>query len=124
MNGGKLAKNKFLYTLILTLIASIHPNIIFRELTGIIPPWLVPLKIVLLFAAGIYFRIKDNMKDLSIYAIILGVIVIKELSISYLDITPFWNSLFAKSTFIGIFGGSILLKVLGTIPLIGKDLFC
>jgi len=106
-------------TIIVTVIASIFPDIILRELTGTVPTWFNLAKVIILIGVSIYFKINDELKPLAKYTIILAMIAgVQMLTISFVA-TSWYQSVFDANTFVGNFGGSILLKFIGTIPVIG-----
>ena len=103
---------------LLTLIASILPEIIFGELAGFAPASLPLIKLIILFIAGIHSQYLKRTK-ITKYILVLGVIIITEILTKYIISLPFWQELFDTNSFIGNFGGSILLKIIGIFPVIG-----
>lgn len=103
---------------ILTLIASILPEIIFREWIGLVPVGLPFVKLIILFLSGTLFQyLKRN--EITKYILVLGVIILSEILTRYIFSSYFWKETFDTYSFIGNFGGSILLKIIGIIPVVG-----
>jgi membrane protease YdiL (CAAX protease family) len=104
--------------IILTLIASILPQVIFREWTGSVPVVLPFVKLIILFLAGIlsYYL---NSNKITKYILVLGFTILAEILTKYIFLSAFWQKTFDMNSFIGNFGGSILLKIVGIIPVIG-----
>lgn len=110
---------QLLLTIVLTLVASILPDIVFREWTGTIPVWLPYIKLAVLAAAGIVCRLSPQLKQLVRYPVVLATIIVTSLFINFIGGLSWWQSTFDPGTFIGNFGGTILLKFIGIIPVIG-----
>ncbi len=106
-------------TIIVTIIASIFSDVILQELTGTVPLWLNLVKVVILIGASIYFRIDTELKILSKYTIVLAMIVGVQMLTTFFVATSWYQSAFDTNSFIGNFGGSIILKFIGAIPVIG-----
>jgi len=104
--------------IVLTLIASILPEIIFSEWVGEIPSGLLFIKLIVLFlAAMLAFYLK--YEKIAKYSLILGVIISTDILTKIIRSSSFWKEIFDESSFIGNFGGSILLKFFGILPVIG-----
>lgn len=102
---------------VLTLIASILPEVIFREWTGSVPSGLPIVKLVILFLAGILSQyLKYNR--ITKYNLVLGIIILTEILTKAISLSSFYQETFDRNSFIGNFGGSILLKILGIIPVV------
>ena len=110
--------NQFIIIIILTLIASILPEVIFREWRGSVPTSLPLVKLILLFLAGILSQSLKRNK-ITKYILVLGVIILAEILTKNIFLSSFWQKTFDTNSFIGNFGGSILLKIIGIIPVVG-----
>jgi len=121
--SNKSLKIEFAYIVILTLIASILPDIIIEELTGLIPYWFIFVKLGLLISIGLYCTYVKKFNNTSKYSIVLGTIIAVQIITKFIIITPLWQNIFDVNSFIGNFGGSILLKFFGIIPVIGVLIF-
>ncbi len=110
---------KLLLTIVLTLVASILPDIIFQEWTGTRPVWLPYVKLAVLAAAAIACRLSPELKQLARYPVVLVTIIAASLFTGYIGGLAWWQSTFDPGTFSGNFGGAILLKFIGIIPVIG-----
>lgn len=104
--------------IVLTLIASILPEVIFREWLGAVPVVLSLVKLIILFLAGILFQYLKHYK-ITKYILVLEVVILAEIIKKYIYLLSFWQKTFDLNSFIGNFGGSILLKIIGIIPVIG-----
>jgi len=102
---------------ILTLIASILPEIILRESTGNVPVALPFIKLAVLLLIGIIFLILSNYKIVK-YILVLKVIILAEVITRYIFLSSFWQKTFDVNSFFGNIGGSILLKIIGIIPVV------
>lgn len=109
-------KNLIIIT-ILTLVASLLPEIIFREIIGYVPEGLYLARLIILVVAGVVsYSLKH--KKIANYLIVLSIIVTSEILTRMIYFSNFWQSTFDMNSFIGNFGASILLKVIGTIPVV------
>jgi len=102
----------------LTLIASILPEVIFREWIGSVPVDLPLVKLIILFLAGILSQYLKRNK-ITKYVLVLGIIILAEILTKYIFLSSFWQKTFDINSFIGNFGGSIILKIIGIIPVVG-----
>lgn len=109
---------KLIIFAILTLVASILPEIIFREVVGSVPDDLAFAKLIILFLGYILFRYLKS-SAISRYILVLGVIILVDILSKFIVAADFWQEAFNTQSFLGNFGGSILLKVIGIIPVIG-----
>ena len=111
-------KKNFITALIITLIASLLPTIIVRELFGGIP-YLVPFtQIVILTGASIYLGFIKKRRRISQYTFILTAIVALQALAAIVQGMPWWRAIFDVNTFTGNFGGSILIKFIFAVPVI------
>jgi len=115
---GKLVESKLICIVIFTLIGSILPDIISKELIGLVPVWLSFVKFIILIGASIFFIFIKELKDLSKYTIILSTIIVIQILSKFIESTSLWQSIFDADSFIGNFGSAILLKFIGIIPIV------
>lgn len=101
-----------------TMIASIVPEIMFNETTGAVPGWLPYLKISILLGGGLLLFRGKKMDDLYRYAVILSAVTLMQALTTSIGSAVWWRAVFDRNTFAGSFGGNILLKVIGIIPVI------
>lgn len=113
-----ISHRQLIIIIALTLIASILPEVIFKEWSGSVPVGLSFAKMIILFLAGVLSQILKSNK-ITRYILVLGVIIFTEILTKYLSSSYFWHKTFDLNSFIGNFCGSILLKVFGIIPVIG-----
>ena len=104
---------------VLTLIASLLPDIIVRESVGFLPSWWFLSKAVLLIAGTIYLLVGTRERNLARYGVLLTAIIAVQMVVSQTAASTWWQLLFPPGSFSGQFGGAILLKFLGIIPVVG-----
>jgi membrane protease YdiL (CAAX protease family) len=102
----------------LTLLASLAPDIVLKEGLGILPLWWPWGKVACLTGAGLLLLCSHRERALAPYGFILALIVALQAAGAYAAASAVWNSRFPVNSFSGQFGGAILLKFLGTIPVI------
>lgn len=102
---------------VLTLIASMLPEIMFREFSGSFPVWFAVIRLMILFIAS---TVSQYLKHVQItkYIIVLEVIVVFEIIIRVIFLSLIWQKTFDATTFVGNFGGAILLRTLGAIVVV------
>jgi len=120
---SQIMENKMISIVVLTLIISILPDIIIMKLIGSVPSWLPFAKLTILIGAGIFSRYVKSIEQLSNYIIVLGAIIIMQILTKFIETTSLWQSIFDVNSFVGNFGGAILLKFIGIIPIIGVLVF-
>jgi len=103
---------------VLILIASIAVDIILQQTIGYVPAELARIKILAL--ACIYFVsfFSQKLRPLSAFLLILIAILTVNILTGFIQSTNYWKSTFDTTTFAGNFGSSILLKIIGIIPII------
>jgi membrane protease YdiL (CAAX protease family) len=117
LTGSNSDYGQLIIIAVLTLIVSILPEIIFREWIGSVPAFLSFVKLIVLFLAYILFRYLKN-SNISKYTIVLGVIILVEILTKLTTSSSIWQETFDMNSFVGNFGGSILLKLIGIIPVL------
>lgn len=118
LTSDNMAYKQLILIILLTLIASILPEIIFSEWFGSVPAGLRIAKLIVLFLAATLAHYLKHDK-IAKYSLVLGVIISTEILTNIIMSSSFWKETFDVNSFIGNFGGSILLKALGIIPVIG-----
>jgi membrane protease YdiL (CAAX protease family) len=103
----------------LTLIASLLPDILARESVGSLPAWWYPAKLGLLSAGTLYISWRARDRNVAGFGFLLIVITVLDLLQGLAGASAWWKSIFPPQTFQGQFGGSVLLKLLGIIPVLG-----
>ena len=109
---------KVIITVILVLIASIAIDIILQQTIGYVPAVLARIKILVL--ACIYFIsfFSQKLRPLSGFLLILLAILTINMLTGFIQTTSFWKSTFNTASFAGNFGSSILLKIIGILPIL------
>jgi membrane protease YdiL (CAAX protease family) len=116
---GTHVKMRLILAGVLTLIASLLPDIAIIESVGFLPAWWFPAKAVLLFAASCYLLVGVREGHLARYGFLLTVIILVQIIVGQTAASAWWQSLFPPEAFIGQIGGAVLLKFLGIIPVVG-----
>lgn len=101
-----------------TLVASIVPEILFTEFRGVVPGWLPYAKMAMLIGGGLMLFLSKKMEDLYRYAFVLSAIILMQVVTTSIGYTGWWRTFFDRNTFAGSFGGNILLKVVGILPVL------
>ena len=109
---------KVIIPVILVLIASIAIDIILQQTIGYVPEELARIKILVL--ACIYFIsfFSQKLRPLSGFLLILLAILTINMLTGFIQTTSFWKSTFNTASFAGNFGSSILLKIIGILPIL------
>lgn len=107
----------FLLAAVFTIIASIVPEILSNEIMGEVPGWLPYGKVTVLLGGGLLLRGK-KMEHLYRYGAILSAFISMQIMTASIGNTDWWRTVFQRNTFAGNYGGNILLKVIGIIPVI------
>jgi len=127
LKGVLIMKNKInikiIFAFITLIIASLLLLIILIHSNGSLPSWLpfqfsIIIGIILLSGTSFLCFIIKDFRSLLKYNIILIVILGLEMLLNFIGKTDFWKTNFPTDSFIGNFGGSILLKFLQIIPII------
>jgi membrane protease YdiL (CAAX protease family) len=116
---GDFMKKKLIIVGALTLIASLFPDIVARELVGFLPSWWFLAKAVLLIVGILYLFVGAGERNLAKYGFVLTVIIVVQIIVGQIETSAWWQSFFLPESFSGQFGGAILLKFLGIIPVAG-----
>jgi membrane protease YdiL (CAAX protease family) len=104
---------------VLTFIASLAPDIVVRESMGYLPSWWFLAKIVLLLIGTLHLLYIVKDKNSALFGFLLIVITAVQMFVGLVAATDSWQSVFPQGTFGRQFGGAILLKLLGIIPILG-----
>lgn len=115
VKGNSLTGPLFLVAFF-TVAASIVPEIVLDGAAGRIPGWLPFLKVLILAGGGLLlWKKKENLYR---YAAILSAVIMMQVVTAFLGDAAVWRTAFDRNTFAGDFGGNILLKVIGIIPVV------
>ena len=115
----KSMNKKLVLVGILTLVASLLPEILVKESVGSLPSWWFWAKAALLLAFAVYLWVGAKERGLARYSLVLTVIVVMQMAVGQAQASSWWQSIFPPDSFSGQFGGAILLKFLGIIPVVG-----
>ena len=107
---------KVIFTTILALITSIAIDIIFQQITGHVPACLTYVKFLFLLSTYTLSIFTARIRQFSGFILVLMIITLVNLTTGLIQKTHFWQSAFDTATFSGNFGSSILLKLIGIIP--------
>lgn len=103
---------------VLTLIASLFPDIVVMESVGFLPSWWFPAKAVLLITVTLLLRVGAGEPNLAQYGFLLAAIIVVQMIVGRTQASTWWQSLFPPASFRGQFGGTVLLKFMGIIPVV------
>ena len=111
-------RNRLLFAIVSTLLASILLDIIVKESIGYAPAWLSVSKFFILIGVGIFLAFARKDEHLSKYSVVLGALVITPQLTRFIAQTFWWQHRFDESIFIESLGSMILLKFIQVIPII------
>lgn len=111
--------SRLAWVVVLTLVASLLPDVVLLETRGALPWWWLPAKAALLSLAPLAAR--DRVIDA--YGRVLAVVVLMQLLMVHVGSADWWLALFPRDAFATAFGGSIALKLLTAIPIAAIVLF-
>jgi membrane protease YdiL (CAAX protease family) len=106
------------WVLVLTLAASLAPDVVVFETTGSLPIWWLPAKVALLLAAALVLRLVARERALAAYGVVLAVVVAMQLVMVQAGSSAWWVARFPDGSFATAFGGTIALKLLTAVPII------
>ncbi len=109
---------KLIVSIVLILVASLLPDILFREWTGSIPVWLPFAKSAVLIFFVLLNAFDPNRHPQARFAIILLGFVLVNALMGRVESQPGWRALFDFEGFVGAFGSSVLLKSFGALVMI------
>jgi len=96
---------------IITLLISILPDVLFRELTGHIPGWLFWSKIgllTLLLSVGLFWKAAGSLRQ---YFMVFLVLYLSQWAFGWIGDTPQWKEWFRSSALSTTMLGNQLLKL-------------
>ena len=100
----------------LTILASLLADVLVRETTGALPTWWLPAKAALLLVLAGFAHVVARDRVIAGYGLVLAVVMAMQAFMLHLGTSPWWLARFPAGTFATAFGGSILLKVIATVP--------
>ncbi|TVP86099.1 MAG: CPBP family intramembrane metalloprotease [Acholeplasmataceae bacterium] len=109
-------KKSLMVIVFLVLLVSIIPEILFSELTGAIPGWLHHVRLAALVFIAIVLQFVAPFKHLTTFVVLLIAISFGHILINLVVSIESWSDVFPKHTFVGSFGGNIILKIIQVIP--------
>jgi membrane protease YdiL (CAAX protease family) len=109
-------RTRLVWVAALTLVASLLADVVLRETTGSLPGWWLPAKAVLLLALAAAALVVARDRVIAAYGLVLAVVIAMQAFMLQLGTSPWWLARFPTGTFATAFGGSILLKVIATVP--------
>ena len=109
---------KIVFVAIPILITSIAFEIILNQTLSYVPSWIVYTKFILLFSMYFLSILISKLHEYSRFLLVLTfIILINQLTVTIQN-SQFWHTAFDSTTFTGNFGSSILLKIIGVVPMI------
>lgn len=109
-------KSSLIAIVCLVLLASIFPEILFREMTGSIPGWLHYGRLAVLAMIGFFLQLTAPLKHLTKFVLLLIAMSIGHILVNLVAGIEAWTEFFPMNTFLGSLGGDIILKVIQVIP--------
>jgi membrane protease YdiL (CAAX protease family) len=116
--GGEILRNKIIYAFIFTIIASVLPDIIIRQVAGELPGWINLAKFIILAAAGVLCLFIKEIRELFKFICILAAAIAVQMGSNLITETSFWKSSFDLTSFTQNIGSNILLKFISMVPII------
>jgi membrane protease YdiL (CAAX protease family) len=113
------ARTRLVWVAVLTLVASLAPDVVLRETVGSLPAWWLYAKATLVGVASAFAR--DRVVDA--FGRVLAVVVLMQGLMLEIGGGAWWSARFPPGTFATDFGGSIALKLLTAIPIVTILLF-
>ncbi|HSP47897.1 MAG TPA: hypothetical protein VLN47_07475, partial [Clostridiaceae bacterium] len=98
MVKGETLSGALLLVAFFTVIASIVPEILFKETTGEVPGWLPYMKILILIGGGLLLFLWKKREDLFRFASVLTVVIGMQVVTTAAGNTPWWRSVFDRDT--------------------------
>jgi len=123
MKAAKFLKKKLILSAAVILVISIFTDIICGLLLGSIPFWLPYIKIALLIACLIFFKLSNELSGLWRISAIGTVYTVMDLIVKWVSGSAFWKSAFSSDSFIDTVGNSMLLKFITVIPIAASFFF-
>ncbi len=112
----KGVKRRLLVIIFLIILVSIIPEILFLEMTGAIPGWLHYGRLAALAFIAFSLQLVTPLKHLTKFVLILITYSFGNILVKLVAGMEAWSNLFPGYTFIGSFGGEIILKIIQVIP--------
>lgn len=113
------ARTRLVWVAVLTLVASLAPDVVLRETVGSLPAWWLYAKATLVGVVSAFAR--DRVVDA--FGRVLAVVVLMQGLMLEIGGSAWWSARFPPGTFATDFGGSIALKLLTAIPIVAIVLF-
>jgi len=111
-------KIKVFWSVISVFIASIIINILFVNMNMVVPKSLEYVKLIGLLVLTLFFYLNKKLRSLIKLTVVLSTIVSTNILTQLVRESNSWISTFDSKSFILNIGGSILLKMIGVIPII------
>lgn len=108
-----------LLSYIVTLVASIAPEIFINTFAGGTPPWLLPAKACTLAITALIIRRSRQFRPISVFVAFLAAVTCIQIGSDALAGTPVWIEAFNGRSLASNPGGSIALKLLSAGVIIG-----
>ncbi len=103
---------------LLTLLASLAPDVVVLETARSLPAWWFPAKVALLLTgAALALRVGRD-RAVAGYGAVLAVVVAMQPIMLHIGGSAWWLAWFPRDTFATAFGGSIALKLLTAVPIV------
>jgi len=111
------------WVVVLTLLASLAPDVVVLETARSLPAWWIPAKVALLVVGAALALHVGRDRAVAGYAVVLAVVVAVQPVMLHVGSSAWWLAWFPRDTFATAFGGSIALKLLTAVPIVVVLLF-
>ena len=109
-------KISLLVIIFLVILVSIIPEILFIEMTGSIPGWLHYGRLAALALIAVSLQLVAPLKHLTKFVLLLIANSFGHILVNLVAGIEAWTDVFPINTFLGSFGGDIILKIIQVIP--------
>lgn len=109
-------KSSIFVIIFLVILVSIIPEILFSEMTGSIPGWLHYGRLAALALIAISLQLVLPLKHLTKFVMLLIAKSFGHILVNLVAGIEAWTDAFPTHTFLGSFGGDIILKIIQVIP--------
>ncbi len=109
-------KSSLFVIIFLVVLVSIIPEILFSEMTGSIPGWLHYGRLAALALIAVSLQLVAPLKHLTKFVLLLIANSFGHILVNLVAGIEAWTDVFPINTFLGSFGGDIILKIIQVIP--------
>lgn len=111
-------RTRLTWVVLLTLLASLAPDVVVLETAGSLPAWWFTAKVALLALGATTALGVGRDRAVAAYGLVLAVVVAMQPLTLVIAGTDWWSARFPRDAFATLFGGSIALKLLTALPIV------